>query len=223
MAQRPVIGIVGGVGPFAGLDLQQKILSQTVARRDQEHLTVISWSQPSTIADRTDYLLGKTAVNPAYALADQVRVLVQAGATVVGIPAVFLQRHFPHITQLGLLSTTGTYLAGFYPALLEPAGFTVHLPPRSMQEQLVHPAVYDPEYGIKARGRATEQARRQLETAVGRLKTAGAGAILLGCTEMPLAFTAPKADDMLIIDPTLILARALIAAVAPEQLRPFIT
>ena len=50
-----MIGIVGGVGPFAGLDLLGKILGQTVAQTDQDHLTVVSLSQPSTIPDRTAF------------------------------------------------------------------------------------------------------------------------------------------------------------------------
>ena len=36
--QRPVIGIVGGVGPYAGLDLNQKIFDNTVTNgTDQDH------------------------------------------------------------------------------------------------------------------------------------------------------------------------------------------
>ena len=36
-----VIGIVGGVGPFAGLDLNAKVFDQTLATRDQEHLETV--------------------------------------------------------------------------------------------------------------------------------------------------------------------------------------
>ena len=60
-----MIGIVGGVGPYAGLDLQQKILEQTKATADQDHLGIISWSEPGIIPDRTAFLLGETPLNPA--------------------------------------------------------------------------------------------------------------------------------------------------------------
>jgi aspartate racemase len=33
-----MIGIVGGVGPYAGLDLLKKIYDNTIANNDQEHL-----------------------------------------------------------------------------------------------------------------------------------------------------------------------------------------
>ena len=53
------IGIVGGAGPYAGLDLAQKILQQTSAIIDQDYLPTISISTPADIADRTRFLLGK--------------------------------------------------------------------------------------------------------------------------------------------------------------------
>ena len=44
--------------------------------------------------------------------------------------------------------------------------------------------------------------------------------ILAGCTEIPLALVDSHINGIPIIDPTLILARALIDAVAPEKLMP---
>jgi len=35
------IGIVGGAGPYAGLDLAQKILQQTRAKNDQDYLPTL--------------------------------------------------------------------------------------------------------------------------------------------------------------------------------------
>jgi aspartate racemase len=58
-----IIGVVAGCGPFAGLDLLRKILEQTIASADQEHLTVVSVSQPCAIPDRTQYLLGQASLN----------------------------------------------------------------------------------------------------------------------------------------------------------------
>ena len=44
------IGIVAGAGPYAGLDLAQKILQQTSAKIDQDYLPTISISTPADIA-----------------------------------------------------------------------------------------------------------------------------------------------------------------------------
>ena len=246
------IGVVGGVGPFAGIDLLGKIAAQTVANQDQDHLTVLNWSQPGAIVDRTDYLLGQVAQNPAYALAVQVQQLAKMGAGVVGIPCNtahaprifgqiraqlaaagcdvlllhmieevgrFLQTNLPGVNRIGVLSTTGTYRAGVYADVLEPLGFTAVLSPITLQTEKIHPAIYDPIYGIKACGAVTEQARNDLLLGVETLKMAGAEAIILGCTELPLAFNEPTAASLPLIDPTLILARALIREANPAKLK----
>src|ERR1700745_2306718 len=81
-----IIGGVAGSGPFAGLDLLRKVLEQTVASTDQEHLTVLSVSQPCAIPDRTQYLLGQSSHDPAPAFAAHLRLLEQMGAQVAAIP-----------------------------------------------------------------------------------------------------------------------------------------
>ena len=68
----------------------------------------------------------------------------------------------------------------------------------------------------------TEQARQQLMLGIEALQAAGAEAIILGCTELPLAFTEPMVAGLPLIDPTLILARALIREANPAKLKPFI-
>ena len=86
MSQRCAkIGIVGGAGPYAGLDLAQKLLQQTKAKSDQDYLPTLLISTPELIEDRTDFLLGKTTNNPAHAIYSNLRDLEALGATVAGI------------------------------------------------------------------------------------------------------------------------------------------
>ena len=54
---RPIIGILGGVGPMAGILLHTKIINKTNVKRDQEHLDIVHLSLPQYIGDRTSYLL----------------------------------------------------------------------------------------------------------------------------------------------------------------------
>jgi aspartate racemase len=247
------IGIVAGAGPFAGLDLYGKILDQTAADRDQDHLTIVSISKPRDIQDRTRYLLGQTTINPAGAIVEQARQLEKVGAEVAGIPcntahaapifdailagltqsgsqilflnmiaevARFLGLCYPHVRQVGVLATIGTYRAGLYPHYLKTAGLEVIIPDDSMQESLVHPAIYDPVYGIKACGIATQQAVDNLRVSSRYLRQLGAEAIILGCTEIPIAITETHVEGMVVIDPTLVLARALIREANPDKLKP---
>lgn len=90
-----LIGIVGGVGPFAGLDLTTKVFAQTLAGSDQEHLPVALLSVPGRMADRTEYLMGRVQDNPAFAVTDIILQLEKLGATVVGIPCNTM--HAPRI------------------------------------------------------------------------------------------------------------------------------
>lgn len=254
MQNETVIGIVGGVGPFAGLDLQRKILQETLAQQDQDHLALIAISQPAPIPDRTEYLLGQTAVNPAYPIVEQLLTLERAGATVAAIPCNtahapvifsviqtelekqrsqlvvlhmmrevvrFLQMYAPERHRIGVLSTTGTYRARIYTTALAAAGLTTLIPDETMQTKRIHPAVYDPQYGIKACGVATPRARTDLLTGFAALQQQGAQAVILGCTEMPLALTETEINGVLLVDATRVLARALIRETCPEKLRPY--
>jgi len=80
------IGIVGGAGPYAGLDCSLKILQQTKAEKDQDYLPTLVISTPDLIEDRTSFLLGKSPKNPAHAIYRNLLDLNDLGASVVGIP-----------------------------------------------------------------------------------------------------------------------------------------
>jgi len=250
-----MIGIVGGVGPYAGLDLMKKVFDHTLTGSDQGHVDALLFSLPSGINDRTEYLLGKVEENPAKALAEILIRLENAGATVAGIPCNtaharpiydlileilnregsrirllnmieecmdFLEVLAPGVKQIGLLSTTGTYRAGIYQEALYSRAYEPIVPPIEMQEELIHAAVYDPEYGIKSvPGRIHPQALKNLDQGFAWLASQGARAVILGCTEIPLAFPEDSVRGMLSIDPTVALARALLRESHPEKLKPF--
>lgn len=80
-----VVGIVGGMGPKAGIELLNRITAYTPAATDQGHLSTILMSFPGQIVDRSAYLGGVTAENPAYSIAQIIRKLESAGAEVVGV------------------------------------------------------------------------------------------------------------------------------------------
>lgn len=247
-----VIGVVAGVGPWAGLDLQRKILAQTVAATDQAYPTVLAVSQPQAIADRTAFLLGETEHNPGVAIAAQVLALQRMGATVVGIPCntahappVFdaitarldaagatihllhmLEETIAHIRatagavqRVGLLATVGTYRSDVYRNVGGSAELTT-LYPNSALQSAVHDAIYNPEDGIKATGAGNRRTAGMLEIAGQALRQRGAQALILGCTELPLAITGATLAGLPVVDPTWVLARALLREAAPAKLRP---
>lgn len=242
-----MIGIIGGVGPLAGLDTYKKIIEETQGVRDQEHLPVLLYSLPDRIGDRTAFLLDRTRENPGYALAAIARRLESAGASVAAIPcntahaepifSVVQQelRDSPlkllHIvdetiryiqtqypdTKVAVLSTTGTSRERIYSSRFEQQGVDI-LEPK--EQGRVHDAIYHPEYGIKAQSvPVTAEAISALESVLDELQDRGAEVVVLGCTELPLALPQKTYKGMHLIDPNRILARALIRQVAPEKLR----
>lgn len=250
-SQKKMIGVVGGVGPYAGLDLVGKILDQTDAVCDQDHLPVCLLSLPGEIADRTEFLLGRGSVNPALAIAQVISDLHGRGASVVGVPcntahapAIFeeivrripkdvtlvhmitetiryIQRRHPFATNIGVLSTTGTFRSNVYPDALARHGLAGLQVTPEVQRDLIQPAIYDKTYGIKAHSNpVADRAKRNLREGIEILRQGGAEVLILGCTEIPLALTAAAIDGLPLVDPTRILARALIREFAPDALRP---
>lgn len=80
-----MIGIVSGAGPLAGVDVAQKIIEETIAQADQEHLPVLLMSIPADIPDRSSFLLGKNDQNPGGPIGQLFLRLEQSGATVAAI------------------------------------------------------------------------------------------------------------------------------------------
>ncbi|MCX2492864.1 amino acid racemase [Pedobacter sp. PF22-3] len=80
-----VIGIVGGMGPEAGIALCNYLLHNPAGNADQGHLSFMLMSFPSYITDRTAFLEGSCATNPAYAVAGLITRLEMAGATIIAI------------------------------------------------------------------------------------------------------------------------------------------
>jgi aspartate racemase len=72
-----IIGILGGMGPEATIDLFYKIVKFTPAEKDQDHLRIIIDNNPK-IPDRTAAIL-KKGEDPLPALQETARNLEKAG------------------------------------------------------------------------------------------------------------------------------------------------
>ncbi len=133
--------------------------------------------------------------------------------------AIFLKKECPKVKNVGILSTLGTWEAGFFPDILGKYGYHVFTLDKSLQEHIHKEALYHPEHGIKVKiDPVTKNARNVLLEGFNSLKKKGAEAIILGCTEIPLGIPERKIDDIFCIDTSLVLARALINEIKPEKL-----
>lgn len=227
---KKTVGIIGGMGPMATADLFRKIIENTPAKRDQDHIRVLIDSN-TEIPDRTAALLSGGA-SPVPAMTDSVRRLVGAGADCLimpcntahgfydavqaaagDVPVLHMIRLTGEelrrrgITKVGLLATSGTVQTGIYAKNLP--GIEILVPNEAEQE-----GVMDLIYGAVKAG-LTEYDASGVQRTADRLLAEGAQAIILGCTELPLAkelygLSFPS------VDPTLCLAKGAIAFALSE-------
>jgi aspartate racemase len=129
-------------------------------------------------------------------------------------------RHNLAARKIGLLATMGTYTSRVYREYFpESEGFELMEPEQRGKERVMD-AIYSLDYGIKAHSDPVMARACNILLYEGfRLAEHGAEALVLGCTELPLAV---KASDFPIpvLDPGLLAARELIRLADPEKLRP---
>ena len=226
------IGILGGMGPEATLDLFGKIIANTPAKRDQDHLRVVIDSNPK-VPDRTAAIMAG-GESPVPAMRAGIAALKRAGADFVVIPCVsahffldelqceaglpilsmfdvtaeHIRQHHAHIRTIGMLATTGTIKGGRFRTKLEQSGAVVLTPEEPDQERAMA-AIYAIKGAAGARGR--EAIGVELRAVAERLIRRGAQGVVAGCTEIPLVLK-PGDLEVPVFDTLLLLARAAIAA-----------
>ena len=233
------IGVLGGMGPEATAYFFGLIIQNTAAARDQDHLPVVIFNGPQ-VPDRTRALLAG-GESPLARLIQGAAALRAAGADFGVIPCVtahcflpalaaatplpFLdmlaetvrstRTSLPRLKQIGLLATDGTVRAGLVHRAFAAAGIDVITPgPRGQSK--VMSAIYG-RRGIKA-GVTTGKPRDLVLAEAEGLVREGAGAIMAGCTEVPLVLR-PEDLRVPLIEPLLIGARASILR-AGGKLKP---
>ena len=248
----PLIGILGGMGPQAGLDMAEKLIAMTSAECDQNHLPFILFSLPECISDRTDFLLGQTDTNPAQGIADQLEKMAELGVTIAVMACntayaspifdkaleilrakevelrilhlidetiTHIKNRYPQARRVGLLATQGTYKTRLYDQALESAGLQVVIPDEQVRINDIHAALYGPSFGIKTcDGPVTAQAMDRVRSAIDHVIQLGAEAVILGCTELPLAVKEDRIDGIPILDPAKIMAERLVLETSPAKL-----
>ena len=222
-----IIGILGGMGPEATVDLFYKIIKFTPAEKDQDHLRIIIDNNPK-IPDRTAAILGK-GEDPLPALRESARNLEKAGANFIIIPCntahYFLPsiqesvkisvlnmieetaketlKKIPSIQKVGLLASVGVYETKIYHQHFKKFNIEVISPEEKDKEKVMKVI-----YAVKA-GNLSEEVKKNIISIAQKLIDKGTEAIIAGCTEIPLIL---KEGDVSapIIDPTQVLAKAAV-------------
>lgn len=213
---KPVLGILGGVGPLATAYFMEILIKKTPAATDQDHMPMIVFNDPQ-IPDRTAYILDHSKPNPQPEMVKVARWLEDAGADyiaiscntahyfydaiadAVDIPVVNIMRETARRIQhqvgrggrVGLMATRGTIESGVFQGYLEEMGLRC-MPPSREDEDAVMRLIYD---GVKANAPYDPE---ELLRIAGRLRDGGCDAVVVGCTELSVIYQDlvdnPKAE-----------------------------
>lgn len=238
MSTTQVVGILGGMGPAAGADFVRLFVQACARRMHELHLPVSDqafpehWLAQVPVPDRSNALdvPGPGGHQPLEPMLQAMGRLAALGARAVAIACNTahawhgaMQERFPQIEvlhvaretaqslarsgvdEVGLLATTGTYRSGVYVQALTEAGVRCHLPLPAERELLMR-GIYE---GVKAGDLPLAQTCF-VDVAQRLSGRHGLGALILGCTEIPLALQAvPGQPALRLVDPAAVLADAL--------------
>ncbi len=234
--EKTMIGVVGGMGPYAGLDLVQKIFNETNAKTDQDHIPVSMISIPHSITDRTKFLLDNSLKNPAIAITEIIHKLRGQGATVIGMPCNTAHAYLEHIrsavaipvldmiqmtadrlTELssqpetvGIIASSAVLKTQLYGKALEAHGLDVVLPTVADQD-----AVMALIKKVKS-GQVSIADHQRFSDITNCLVESGAQAIAVACTDLSVMGQDGLISDVPLIDALDVLTEAIVTGV--EQL-----
>ena len=203
-SEQKTAGVLGGMGPEATVDFMAKVIALTDASCDQDHVRMLVDHNPH-VPNRQDAILGD-GEDPGPVLADMAADLESIGADFLVIPcntayvfedAILAATHIPLISiigvsiaaaqdrapdaeRIGVLATDGCLKAGVFQAGLDAAGLAAELPTEDELREFM--ALIS---AIKA-GKQTDETARKMAHLAEALVARGAGAVIAGCTEIPL-------------------------------------
>lgn len=220
-----VIGILGGMGPRATIEFEQRLIERLEG--NDQALPVIVTINDGTIPDRSSYLTGN-GTDPFPQLLQRALQLQSVGAEIIAMPCnsasatQILSRlqafisipilNLPKLTamkiadtdaqQLLLLATEGMVRSHTYQDILTGYGVEVKVPSRSQQidvDRLIA--------RIKSKAFIDDDTRKLRECLV----QAGCDGVILGCTELPLVKKGLLPSGIISFDTLDILAESIVA------------
>lgn len=234
MVGKPLVGIIGGVGPAATARLSMTIVDRTLASCDQDHVRTLV-ANDTTLPDRSAFILGRSGRSPLPGLIADARFLEESGCCAIALPCNTAHHFWSEVQasveiplinmvretalacktagmrNVGVLATEGTIAVGVYDEALKEAGLSPVHPDADVQKAVTS-LIYD---GVKAGKQVTSA---HLNPLVEAMKQRGCDGVILGCTELSEAaanaeYGAPAPQDILpVVDSIIVLANRVIDA-----------
>ncbi|MBT5724396.1 MAG: amino acid racemase, partial [Gammaproteobacteria bacterium] len=194
------IGVLGGMGPTATIDLLQRIIRLTPALDDVDHIRTLVDNNPQ-VPSRINYLIKRQGENPAPVLVSMAESLESMGADLLVMPCNTAHLYAPEIesavsirflnmveltvervatevqaSKVGLLASTAIHQTKLYESIFADRGVATMVPDDALQFQLMKLIM-----AIKA-GDLSES--NLLQTIVENMLEEQAQCVVIACTEL---------------------------------------
>ena len=215
--RRPVIGILGGMGPLATVELLRRVVEATPAQDDCDHVHMIVDNNPH-VPSRIAALVEGGGASPEAELARMACRLRDSGCDLLAIPCntahlyvqaiqeasglevldmvalsmAHLSRLHPAPRRVGILGSKAVERTGLFARACENAGMQAVFPAAGQADALMHLIK-----GVKRNESRRELRRRFAELLDSFTPRRGGGAdvLLLACSELSILYTARKGTE----------------------------
>lgn len=156
------LGVIGGMGPKATSVFFDKMVENTVAHQDQDHIDMIILNHAS-LPDRTTAILEAREEDFLQAVSKDIKLLERAGVANIAIPCntshyfydrmqamtdvhiinmveetiKAIHRQYGDNSKIGILATKGTIKTGVYEQWCNQYQLELHIPNESQQQQVM--------------------------------------------------------------------------------------
>lgn len=198
-----IVGIIGGMGPEATVDLMKRIISLTPASDDIDHIRLIVDNNPK-VPSRIKNLIEGSGESPGPCMADMGKRLESYGAdflvipcntahhfydsvqSAVNIPVIhmidtvcqYVKERYPDCNKIGMLASPAVAMTGLYSDRLAKLGIQDIWPDQSHQELLLK-LIKE----VKT-GNTGSSVLERYERVCENLKQKGAEKTIIACTEL---------------------------------------
>lgn len=227
-SREKIVGIIGGMGPEATVDLMNRVIKATAARDDIDHIRMLVDNNPK-VPSRIRALIEKNGESPLECLQDMARRLEGWGVDFLAIPcntahyyhhgvqqavriplldmiglAVdYVTSQTPDLKTVGLLSSSAVFDLGLYEERFANVGVNLMVMDPDDQKKVMAAIrkIKTSNYGLEV--------VRVIQEVADNLARQGAQALLIACTELSIigGQITPKVH---MFDASQILAEAIV-------------
>lgn len=236
-----IVGILGGMGPEATIDLMQRIVRLTPAGDDEDHIHCII-DNNTKVPSRIKAIIEKRGENPGTAIALMAKKLESLSVDLLAMPCNTAHYYYPEIQsavnipvlniidltvraalaanadrrgcRIGLLGSPGIQLTGIYDDKAQELGSTILYPDPEKQSALLTLIKK-----VKAGARNSAMCE-ELYATIESLAADGADVAVIACTELSVINTNLKASIPL-IDAAEVLAQTIVNEVKGVERKPY--